>query len=112
MRFTPAPSGTPDTNSTHVFVSDLAVRRILNVPSIECAISRMRLTYVASLAASNLDALKGMLSMRVPTTASGRLPWIDKLFVDFHDFFCFYPFKLSELGDPKQHAEGWGVDPP
>ena len=88
-------------------LSDLHVRTILNMPSIECYISKLRLTYLTSLLSAPTASLRALLAVHVPKGPGGRLPWVSLALSDMRALLKFYPGKLGELGEPTMHPERW-----
>ena len=61
--------------------TDLQVRALLKVPSIDCLIARLRLAYLARISRSRPRALLGLLHLRV---GAKRLPWVIEAAKDCH----------------------------
>eukprot|EP00973_Karenia_brevis_P004232 581606-Karenia_brevis.AAC.1 len=78
-------------------MSDLKVRQLLNVPSIDCVVRRKRLAYLSRLARTSFHSLPALLQQR--DRMGKPLPWVQLVLADLQVLWRSVP-QLAELGDP------------
>ena len=86
--------------------SDVEVRRVLNMPSVDSRLRQRRLCYAARLARHGPKSLLALLQCRVGPNHS-RMPWAQQLLDDLRFLKDFHYIKLGSLGDPEVDAEAW-----
>ena len=87
-------------------VTDVAVRRFLQVPCIECILRRKRLIYARRLMVHGPPALQALFQCRVGT-CDAPLPWVRQLLNDLCHLQRYHGQKLSEMPDPRQQPKAW-----
>ena len=88
-------------------LSDVAVRRLLSVPSIDALILQRRLQHLAAIVQADISALSSMLAVTSRGDDSTRMPWVRTVIEDLSKLAQYHHDKLSELGDPCNHACLW-----
>ena len=86
-------------------LSDLHVRALLNVPSVDCYLRRRRLMYLHRLYDASLPILNILLQQTSPTGA--RLPFAETVLNDLRVLRSAVSPRLDSLGDPDVSADGW-----
>ena len=80
-------------------LDDLAVRKLLKKPSLQCVVSKARLKLLCS-ALINANAV--MLALLGAQSRAGvRLPWLTLVLDDLHLFFVFHGATLASVGSPR-----------
>ena len=87
-------------------MKDIDVRKLINVPSIDCRLRKMRLRYLSRMLKNGPDALITLLSAKCPSSSS-RLPWTTQVVSDLRVLHNFFPSQLQELPDPESNADPW-----
>ncbi len=80
--------------------TNLQVRALLKVPSIDCLIARLRLAYLGRIVRSRPRGLLGLLHMR---SGEKRLPWVTEVAKDCHRLrdYGLLPVSFPDFfGDP------------
>ena len=85
--------------------TDVEVRRLLGVPSIDCVARSHRLRYLARLSDVSFPALNVLLQQRVSSGA--RLPWVKLILSDLLVLRQAVAPKLDSLPDPHADATPW-----
>lgn len=88
-------------------LSDIRVRRLLRQPSVECALARARLSYVARLLRTGSQSLQALLQFRGGCDGSLMLPWVKQVICDLRGLWCYYAMKLGSLPDPANDPNPW-----
>ena len=81
-------------------MTDLQVRTLIGMPAIECYISRLRLSYFASMLTSPAFTLRALLAITAPD--GSRLPWWSLLVADLQLLHDTFPRRFAELGRPQR----------
>ena len=87
--------------------TDLDVRRILNMPSIECILRRRRLLYLCRLLRHGPNSLHALSSASTCERETNSLPWTDTIVRDLVRVFNHFHVKLAGLGCPIACAGDW-----
>ena len=83
-------------------LTDLAVRKLLVRPSLQCAIANSRLALLSSLLRLGNPSTSAMLSVR--NAVGAVMPWVRLVLADLHALFSFHGDKLKFLGTPSLEA--------
>ena len=86
-------------------VPDLAVRTLLDVPSVDCVVRRHRLSYFSRLATETLPALNALLQFVSPK--GQRLPWVDLILNDLVMLKLCSGRRLEAMPDPRVDLSKW-----
>ena len=85
--------------------SDVQVLQMLGAPSLEVALQKNRLSYLASLLRSPAVHLRALIAMRTPE--GNKQPWAVLVQQGLEEMFKMFPFKLAELGHPAETPDAW-----
>ena len=85
--------------------SDVQVLQMLGAPSLEVALQKNRLSYLASLLRSPAVHLRAFIAMRTPE--GNKQPWAMLVQQGLEEMFKMFPFKLAELGHPAETPDAW-----
>mmetsp|Transcript_132726 Transcript_132726/g.264871 ORF Transcript_132726/g.264871 Transcript_132726/m.264871 type:complete len:539 (+) Transcript_132726:2-1618(+) len=85
--------------------SDLQVRTLLQVVSIDCLIRQRRLLYFARVARAGIEPLIALLQQRAKD--GSRLPWVALLIDDLQILKAFHTKLLDELPCPQHDTNAW-----
>jgi len=85
--------------------SDLEVRQVLGVDSIDCAVRKRRLMYIGRVVNADLPALHALLAARGP--AGEPQEWLKLIMRDLAILRQHLYSKLGELPNPQEHLEPW-----
>jgi len=87
--------------------SDVAIRRLLRAPSLQCILRRKRLIYAGRLMQHSPLALRALLQTQVGPRKDQPVPWVVQLLSDFACLKRFYITKLDEMPDPTMQPHAW-----
>ena len=87
-------------------ISDVNVRIIGNIPSIDCIMRRARLRFLARIVQSSHSALKATLAL---SFRGVRLPWVRAVIEDLHSLHCASLAVQASLPSPgiMEHDSVW-----
>ena len=86
-------------------MTDVQVRQMLQVASLDCALRKRRLLYFSRLTRVDLDPLKAILQQRTPR--GELLPWAQLLLQDLSIMKYHIPCKLLEMPSPYHNLHAW-----
>ena len=90
-------------------ITDIAVRRLLKAPSIQCILRRKRLMYASRLMQHGPPALRALLQTRVGPRGDQLMPWVAQLLSDFSCLKRYYSAKLDGMPNPALRPQAWAL---
>jgi hypothetical protein len=88
-------------------LSDIAVRRLLSVPSLDCIIRRRRLQHLSAIIQADIGSLVALLAATDGSVDKKRMPWTLLIIEDMRQLQSYHMDKLTDLGDPVLSAHKW-----
>ena len=88
-------------------ITDLDVRKRLDIVSIECKMRQMRLLYLGRLVRFGPEPLLALLALRGDDEDHRMMPWTSQIIEDLYILHKYHRWSLSELPCPRVRASAW-----